>query len=242
MKLPRPLAGQDLRGNNVQDETVELTRSNVGRKIVMAASGWMMILFVVAHLLGNTMIYSGWINAYAERLHAVPPVLWIFRLFILTMITGHVFFGIQLTLENRRAKPATYAVKKSLRATFAGKSMIWSGTAVGIFVLFHLVHFTLQIIFLEHAANRNMDIAGRPDVLGMVIYSFQNLSVSVIYGIAIAALFFHLSHGIESSFQSLGLQSDRTQSFIIRAGAVSAAVVACGYLTIPIATLVGILK
>lgn len=242
MKSPRLPAEQDLRGNDVQDKTVEVTRSNVGRKICMALSGWVMILFVAAHLLGNTTVYSGWINAYAERLHAVPPVLWTFRLIMLTMFVVHVFFGIQLTLENRSAKPAAYAVKKRLRATFAGKTMIWSGTIIGSFLFFHLVHFTLQTIFPEHAANRNLDSAGRPDVLGMVIYSFQNLSVSFIYGIAVAALFFHLSHGLESSFQSFGLQSDRTQRFIIRAGAVSAAVVACGYLSIPIAALLGILK
>jgi succinate dehydrogenase / fumarate reductase cytochrome b subunit len=161
---------------------------------------------------------------------------------MLAMIAVHLFFGIQLTLENRRAKPAAYAVKKSLRATFAGRTMIWSGTVIGGFLLFHLVHFTLQVIFPAHAANRNMDIEGRPDVLGMVIYSFQHFAVSSLYGIAIGALFLHLSHGIESSFQSVGLQSDRTQRFIIRAGAVSAAVVACGYLSIPVAALLGILR
>ncbi|NJD56005.1 MAG: succinate dehydrogenase cytochrome b subunit [Nitrospirae bacterium] len=242
MRLPRLPAGQDSRGNSVQDEMAELTRSTVGRKIFMALTGWMMILFVAVHLLGNTTVYSGWINAYAERLHALPPLLWAYRLFMSVVVTVHIFFGIQLTLENRRAKPAPYFVKKHLRATFAGRTMIWSGTVIGGFLLFHLVHFTLQLIFPEHAANRNMDSAGRPDVLGMVIYSFQHLAVSCIYGIAVAALFLHLFHGVESSFQSFGLQSDRTQRFIVRAGAVAATVVASGYLSIPIAALLGILK
>jgi succinate dehydrogenase / fumarate reductase cytochrome b subunit len=220
----------------------ELTRSNVGRKIFMAVSGWMLLLFISAHLLGNMTVYSGWINEYAARLHALPLVLWAFRIFMLTVISVHVFFGIQLTLENNRAKPSAYAVEKSLSTTFAGKTMIWSGAVVGIFLPVHLLHFTLQVIYPGSAAIRNLDSGGRPDVLNMVIYSFQRAPVSLAYGIAIIALYFHLTHGIESSFQSLGLQTETTQKMIIRAGAIAAAVVAFGYLSLPVSVFLGVVR
>jgi succinate dehydrogenase / fumarate reductase cytochrome b subunit len=220
----------------------ELTRSNVGRKIFMAVSGWMLLLFVSAHLLGNMTVYSGWINEYAEHLHAIPLLLWAYRVFMLIVISVHVFFGIQLTLENTHAKPSAYVVEKSLSATFAGKTMIWSGAVIGIFLLIHLLHFTLQVIFPEHAAVRNVDAGGRPDVLNMVIYSFRHAPVSLAYGIAILALYFHLTHGIESSFQSLGLQTEKTQKMIIRLGAIAAAVVACGYLSLPVSIFLGVVR
>ena len=219
---------------------MELIRSNVGRKILMAATGWMLLFFVSAHLLGNMTVYSGWINQYAAHLRAVPALLWTFRLCMLTIASVHLFFGVQLTLENNRAKPSAYAVKKSLRTTFAGRTMIWSGTLIGIFLLGHLLHFTVQVIFPEHAAARNMDAGGKPDVLGMVVYSFHRAPVALAYVIALIALFLHLTHGIESSFQSLGLQTERTQKIIIRAGAVVAVAVACGYLSIPLSILMGL--
>lgn len=219
-----------------------LTGSNVGRKILMALSGWMLLLFISAHLLGNMTVYSGWINEYAEHLHAFPALVWAFRIFMLAAISVHVFFGILLTLENNRAKPSAYAVTKSLRATFAGKTMIWSGAAIGIFLLAHLLHFTLQAIYPEHAAIRNLDAGGRPDVFGMVVYSLQQAPISAAYIIAIIALYFHLSHGIESSFQSLGLQSERTQKTIIRAGAIAAAAAAFGYLSLPVSIFTGVVR
>lgn len=216
----------------------------VGRKIVMAVSGLMMALFVAAHLLGNTSIFAGpdGINAYAAKLHELWPIVWAYRLGMVVLFSLHVFYGIQLTLENYRAKPQSYEVKKSLSATFAGKSMIWTGLIIGGFLIYHLLHFTIQATNPEISAGRNLDMAGRPDVFRMVVLSFQKALISLIYIGAMIALALHLTHGIQSFFQTLGLNNDRTLPVITKSGALAAVIIFLGYIAIPLVILIGILK
>jgi succinate dehydrogenase / fumarate reductase cytochrome b subunit len=219
-------------------------KSMVGRKIVMAVSGLMMVLFVVAHLLGNTSIFAGpnGINAYASKLHELAPLVWTYRLIMVFLFSLHVFFGIQLTLENSRAKPEVYAVRKSLSATFAGKTMIWTGLIIGAFLVYHLLQFTIQVTNPGISAVRNFDPVGRPDVFHMVVFSFQKALISLIYVVALIALGFHLTHGIQSFFQTLGLNNDRTFPVITKSGTLTALIIFLGYVAIPIIIFVGILK
>lgn len=219
-------------------------KSMVGRKIVMAVSGLMMVLFIVVHLLGNTSIFAGpnGINAYAMKLHELAPLVWSYRLIMLILVSLHIYYGIQLTLENDKAKPQAYAVKKSLTATFAGKSMIWTGLIIGAFLIYHLLHFTIQVTNPGISAVRNLDAAGRPDVFHMVVLSFQKALISLIYVGALIALAFHLTHGIQSFFQTLGLNNDRTFPVITKSGSLAALIILLGYVAIPIIIFMGILK
>jgi len=219
-------------------------KSTVGRKIIMAVSGLSMVGFVVVHLLGNSSIVSGpdSINAYAAKFRDFGPLVWSFRLFITILFSLHVFYGVQLTLENCRAKPKGYAVRRSLRATFSGKSMIWTGLIIGIFLIGHLLHFTFQVIRPGVAATRNLDAAGRPDVFHMVVLSFQESLVAFAYIGAMIALVLHLAHGIQSLFQTLGLNNDRTLPVISRSGTVAAVIIFLGYIAIPLIILMGILR
>jgi len=215
----------------------------VGRKMVMAVSGLLMVLFVVGHLVGNSTIYwgAGGINAYAEKLHALFPLVWGYRVVMVVLLGLHVFLGIQLSLENNAAKPQGYAVDRNLKATFGGMSMIWTGLIIGGFLLYHLLHFTFQLTDPELSALRHPDVLGRPDVYHMVVGSFQKMLVSLIYVGALTALAFHLSHGIQSLFQSLGLSSDRTLPVMEKTGTVAAVVLYAGYIAIPLIILIGIL-
>jgi len=218
-----------------------LTQSPVGRKILMALTGQLMVLFLVIHALGNSSIYFGWLNAYADRLHALPPLIWIFRTVMAAVFAVHVFFGVVLTLENRGAKPVHYAVNKSLRATFASRNMIWTGLAIGGFLIFHLLHFTLQVINPEVSAVMNRDALGRPDVFGMVLHNFQQSVIVLVYGVAMVALVLHLVHGIGSSFQTLGLNNDRTMPVLDRAGSGAALLIFLGYMAIPLLIFLGMI-
>jgi len=219
-------------------------KSMVGRKMLMATSGLMMVLFVVGHLAGNSTIYwgAGGINAYAEKLHALFPLVWGYRVVMIVLLGLHVFFGIQLSLENNAAKPQGYAVDRSLSATFGGMSMIWTGLIIGGFLIYHLLHFTVQVTNPELSAVRHLDAVGRPDVFHMVVGSFQKTFISLIYAGALTALAFHLSHGIQSFFQSLGLNNDRTLPVIEKTGKITAVVLYAGYIAIPLIILIGILK
>ncbi len=219
-----------------------LPKSPVGKKILMALTGQAMILFVVAHALGNSTIYLGRLNEYAERLRELPPLIWAYRTVMFTLFSAHVIVGVQLYLENRVAKPEPYAAKKSVCATFAGKTMLWTGLVIASFLAYHLLHFTVQVINPGLSAGANMDAAGRPDVFMMVVLNFRSVFTSSVYVFAMVALALHLSHGIQSSFQTLGLNNDRTRPVITRAGSLAAYVLFAGYVSIPIVILIGLLK
>lgn len=221
-----------------------LPDSPIGRKILMALTGQFMILYVLAHVLGNSTIYFGAINAYAEGLRHWPYilVLWTSRIFLSLSIMLHGYYGILLWLENRKAKPDAYAVTNHLSSTFAGRTMIWTGAIIGAFLVFHLLHFTLRVIEPQLSAIRFPDLFGRPDVFMMVVKSFQHIGIASLYIVSVASLLLHLSHGIQSSVQTWGLNNDKTLPVVEMSGAVAAIVLFLGYAAIPVMIFAGILK
>jgi succinate dehydrogenase / fumarate reductase cytochrome b subunit len=228
---------------------MQLTSSSIGRKILMAITGQAMVLFAVVHLLGNSSIFgwlNGGINAYAEHLHSMPlPIIVGVRLALLAIVLVHIWFGIQLTLENRGGRPQQYAVKSTQKATFASENMIWTGSLLGLFLLYHLAHFTFQCISPETAALKNLVPLHNelvPNVLGMVVAGFKNVFTSLIYFVAMVALFLHLSHGVQSFFQTMGWSCDKSQPIIVKLGSLVALVLSAGYILIPLTIFVGILK
>jgi succinate dehydrogenase / fumarate reductase cytochrome b subunit len=221
---------------------VFLPETTVGRKILMAFTGQMMLLFVVVHVLGNTSLYFRNLNAYAAAVHAMPLLLWLFRVFMAAVLVIHVYLGIVLTLENKKAKPLAYAVNTRLSATFAGRNMIWTGSLIGGFLIYHLLHFTFQLIDPAVSAIKNADSLGRPDVLMMVVRSFQDSGIAALYVTSLAGLLLHLSHGIQSSFQTWGLNNAESQPVITRGGTIAATALFLGYVAIPVCILMGILK
>jgi succinate dehydrogenase / fumarate reductase cytochrome b subunit len=210
----------------------------------MAVSGFSMLAFVVVHLLGNSTIYAGpdGMNAYAEALHRFPLLIWIFRLILFVMLCLHVFYGIILTLENRAAKPQTYAERKNIQATFAGRNMIWTGLLIGAFIVYHLLHFTFQVTNPEIAAGRHLDAMGRPDVFMMVVLSFRKLAICVLYVGAMIALGLHLSHSIQSAVQTVGLNGERSFPVVMKGGTIVAIIIFLGFAAFPIVILAGILR
>lgn len=215
--------------------------SAVGRKIVMALTGQMMVLFVIAHVLGNTTLFFGTINAYAAGLHALPPFLWAFRSAMIAALALHAYFGIRLSLENSDARPQEYVRKEPLASTFAGRNMIWTGSVIGAFLLYHLLHFTVQVIDPATAAAAHPDRLGRPDVLSMVVAAFRRGGVVALYAAGLAAVWLHLSHGIQSSFQTLGLNGERSFPFVRRGGSLAAVLLLIAYASIPLAIFTGLL-
>jgi succinate dehydrogenase / fumarate reductase cytochrome b subunit len=169
------------------------------------------------------------------------PVIIGFRLGLLLFACVHIWFGIQLTIENRGGRPQQYAVKSVQKATFASENMIWTGVLLLAFILYHLLHFTFQVISPETAALKNQ-IDGMPNVLGMVVAAFQNIFVTLIYSGAMVILFLHLSHGIQSFFQTMGWSNDRVQPFLTKAGTLAALALFLGYAAVPLTILLRILN
>lgn len=219
---------------------MQFLTSSLGRKILMAITGILMVLFVVVHLLGNSSIFiPGGINAYAEHLHALPPLVWAFRLAMLVFIGIHIIFGIQLTLENNAANPQGYAVKRQLKANFSSENMIWTGVLLLIFIIGHISHFTAHLT-PDIVANKLPD--GGTDVFTMVVSSFGHPVVVLLYVAAMIVLFLHLKHGMQSFFQTMGWNNDCTLPVITKASTVVAVIFLLGYSIIPLSILTGILS
>lgn len=218
-----------------------LPTSPVGRKLTMAVTGQAMILFAIFHVAVNTTIFYGNLNAYAAGLHAFPPLLWAVRLVLSTAVLLHVYFAVQLTLENHDARPVPYTKKMNLGSTFGGRNMIWTGVLLGTFLVYHLLHFTLQVVDPSAAARTHPDDLGRPDVLLMVARGFQQTGIAAFYLLGVAALWSHLAHGIQSSIQTLGLNGERSFPYIQKGGSLAAVVLLLAYASIPLAVFSGLL-
>jgi succinate dehydrogenase / fumarate reductase cytochrome b subunit len=219
---------------------MRLFSDSIGRKVVMAITGLLMVLFVIGHMLGNLTIFAGpnGLNSYAEHLHALPPLVWGTRIVMGTAVLLHLFLSIQITLENSAAKPDRYAVHNSLRATFASKNMIWTGAIIGAFILYHLLHFTFRVT-PDVAAFAGV-VPG--NVYAMVTTALGSAVTGLVYIVAMVSLFLHLSHGVQSMFQTLGLSN----AFLLPRWGVVAKVASVvflvGFGSIPAVILVGIIR
>ncbi|MEJ1974053.1 MAG: succinate dehydrogenase cytochrome b subunit [Lacunisphaera sp.] len=190
-----------------------LTHSSIGRKSLMAATGLVLFGFVTGHLLGNLQIFlpPEKINAYGHMLESLGAVLWLIRLFLFVCLVVHVWLAIQLTLENRAARPQAYGVDFVNRATLASRIMARTGFVVLAFILFHLAHYTVRVghpewsepSFTLHNGDKVRDIHA------MMVQGFSNVWVSGFYILAVGILSYHLAHGIVSLVQTLGLKNEK---------------------------------
>jgi len=221
----------------------QFCHSSVGRKIIVAVTGVILILFVIGHLLGNLQIYLGpeWINAYSQHLRDLGPLLWLIRLFLLTAVLLHIYFTIQLAIENRRARPEEYRDRNYVKASWASRHMVVSGLVVLAFIIFHLLHFTARKFNLQFPLLK-LDPLNRYDVYSMMVYWFQNVYVSAFYIVGLFLLTLHLTHGSSSFFQSLGLNNQRLTPKLALGGRIFAWLLFVGYVSIPIAILLGFIK
>jgi succinate dehydrogenase / fumarate reductase, cytochrome b subunit len=167
------------------------------------------------------------------------PIIMAFRAVMLCLFLVHVIYGIQLTLENRDARPSAYAVKANRKATFASENMIWTGLLLFAFIVYHLLHFTLRVTPGLKLVN---DASGHFDVFAMVASSFSTFAGAGLYAAAMVVLFLHLYHGIQSFFQTIGQANDSTLPTIMTAGRFVALVLFLGFASIPLSILLGIIK
>lgn len=219
-----------------------LPKSTVGRKILMAISGQILVIFVVFHIAGNSTIFFHRLNAYVEGLYGLPVFVWGGRVVLVLAFLLHLWYGTALKLENRAAKPAPYAVTQYVRATFAGRNQIWTGAVIAVFLIYHLLQFTFQVTNPSIAADTHPDALGRPDIFMMVVLSFRHIGIAAAYIVALAALGLHLLHGVQSSFQTWGLNSDGTLPVVEKTGMTASVILFLWYAAIPAVILTGLLK
>ena len=133
-------------------------RSSIVKKAIVAVTGLMLFGFVIGHMVGNLQVFLGreTINNYAEMLHSMPELLWTARIGLLAAVTLHIVFTVWLWRENRSSRPMRYVKEGTVRASWASRTMLWSGLLVLTFIVYHLLHFTVQVTnpdyrdFYEH--------------------------------------------------------------------------------------------
>lgn len=219
-----------------------LTRTLIGKKVIMAATGVILFLFVVLHMLGNLKIYEGAekFNAYSAGLRTFGApffghgqLLWLTRLVLLVSVGAHIWAAVEVTRASWRARPVPYRRLEPVETTYAARTMRWGGVIITLYVIYHLLDFTFGRVnpgFQPGNVYRN------------VVASFQIWPVSAFYVVAMIALGLHLYHGLWSAGQTLGLHrppTDRLRRGV--AGLVAAAIV-LGYVSIPVAVLAGVVR
>jgi succinate dehydrogenase / fumarate reductase cytochrome b subunit len=222
-------------------------RSSVGKKYLMAGSGAALFLFVIAHLLGNLQIFLGpeQINRYGHFLQSTPELIWPARIALLVLVLLHIVSAIKLSQQNKAARPVAYQNYQVVAASYASRTMLMSGLIVLAFIIYHLLHFTVQVQYVNLTGKSFVDFTDpqqRHDVYKMMVVGFSNKLVSLFYVIGVGLLCLHLSHGVSSMFQSLGWKNKQYGSFLDKFARVISWALFLGYVSIPIAILAGFVK
>lgn len=220
-------------------------QSSLGKKYIMAISGMLLFLFVIAHMLGNLQIYLGkdFINGYAHGLKSMPELLWAGRVGLLVLAILHIITALQLAAANRRARPVGYDDSRVYGASFASQAILFSGLIVFAFIIYHLLHFTIGVIQPDALTYRTtLDGESVHDVYKMMVMGFSSPWISLIYLICMGLLCLHLSHGVSSMFQSLGWKKRAYGQAIDRFAKTAALIIFIGNCSIPIAVMAGWVK
>jgi len=209
--------------------------STIGKKIIVAVTGVVMLGFVVGHLAGNLQVFLGpeKLNEYAAFLKREPLLLWGTRIALLVSILLHVVATVQLTRLNRLSRPIPYQRYEVLEANVASRIMMWSGLFLLVYIVYHLLHLTGGLTHPQFSPT---------DVYSNVITGFHVWYVSVFYILGMISLGYHLYHGIWSVFQTLGLNHPKFNCYRRVFAIVSASLISLGYISIPVAVLMGVLR
>lgn len=209
--------------------------STIGKKIIVAVTGLMMLGFVIGHLLGNLQIFDSpqKLNDYAAFLKHTKPLLWGTRVAMLLAIFSHIVCTVQLNRRNRSSRPVAYQQHEMIQASVPSRFMIWSGAFLGFYVVYHLLHMTIGSVHPSFSHS---------DVYGNVVGALQSPVVSTIYILAMVSLGFHLNHGIFSVFQTLGLNHPKYNAWRKTISVGASVIIAGGYISIPVAVMLGVLR
>jgi succinate dehydrogenase / fumarate reductase cytochrome b subunit len=214
----------------------------VGKKVVMAVSGLVLIGFVVAHMLGNLKIFLGApkIDAYAtflrtmgEPLFPYSALLWVARIVLLTCVVLHITAAVQLTRMNWAARPQGYDTKRAIATTYAARTTRWSGVILAFFIIYHLLHLTGGTVGFQPGDFRHLSVYHN------VVAGFSVWYVALFYIVAMACLCLHLDHGIWSTLQTLGWNNARTTAALKGLSRGLALIVFAGFISVPVAVLAG---
>jgi len=222
--------------------TLRFYQTLIGKKVIMAVTGAMLVLFVIGHMVGNLKIFQGQveghykIDAYAEGLRefgdpflGAGQFLWLARAGLLAAVLLHIWAAFEVSKSSVKARSDKYKRRQSVASTYASRTMRWGGVLIALFVVYHILHLTTgqaHSDFRYGEVYRNM-VAG-----------FLDWKVSAFYILAMLALGLHLYHGVWSGFQTLGV-SPEGKDWRRGLSALIAVTVTVGNISMPVAVLAG---
>jgi succinate dehydrogenase / fumarate reductase, cytochrome b subunit len=211
-------------------------------KALMAVTGILLVLFLIAHMVGNLKIffgdtsfndYAGWLRKLGAPLLPESGYLWVQRVVLLFAIVGHIWAAAVLSARARKARPVRYVHRKPVQGSYAARTMRWGGVIIALFVIYHLLDLTTGHL---------NPVGDSSDPYANVVADFapERWYVTLFYTLAVVTLGFHLRHGIFSAVRTLGQQTPRGERRARAVALVIAVLLCAGYLSVPFAVLTGL--
>ena len=214
--------------------------SSVFKKIVMAVSGIIMVLFLIAHMVGNLHVfqgaksfnsYSGWLRTVGEPAVPFRTLLTIIEIVLTVSVVAHMWAAVSLWRQAKRARPQGYVTKKAVAQSYASRTTRWGGVIIGLFIVYHILDLTFGV--------------ANPDGTDSTPYSrlvasFQNPFATTVYVITLILLGMHLRHGVWSATQTLGQSNRRRERTVNYFATAFAVLLIGGYLVVPAAVVFGL--
>lgn len=206
--------------------------STIGKKIVVAVTGLILVGFLVGHVSGNLLFFAGQakLDAYSKFLHESPALLWGTRLVLLVSVALHILATLQLAKLRGEARPVNYQGPKSWISNYATRTMIITGPLIAFFVVYHLLHFTTGH---AHPAFKS------GEVYANVQSAFSSPAIALVYIISMLILSGHLVHGVWSMFQTIGVNHPKYNALIRRGSVLLAILIVAGFISVPLFVLLG---
>ncbi len=213
-----------------------LWHTSVGKKVIMAVTGLIWVAYLITHMLANLLVFQGpdKINAYSAFLHGTGGALWAARLVLIAALVLHVVAAVQLTARRHDARPAGYAGGYEPQvSTLAARTIRWGGALILIFLVYHILHFTVGTAHPSFAE-------GNP--YHNVATGFRDLTAVIFYLVIMAFVGLHLYHGLWSSGRSLGMSPPSPRPLRRSAALILAVLIWLGFSLIPIAVYAGVVR
>jgi succinate dehydrogenase / fumarate reductase cytochrome b subunit len=214
---------------------LEFYRSTIGKKVIMAITGLLLVGFVIGHMLGHLQVFQSAekYNAYAHFLQSLGGILWLLRLGLLAAAVLHIVMAVQLTRRKQVARPVGYRQLTPQVSTIASRTIRWGGALLALFIVFHILHFTTMNVFPEY---RELTVYNR------MIVAFRNPWLLAFYVVAVSALGMHLYHGAWSSMRTLGLTKASVNPLQRKIPAAIAVITTLGFIVVPGAIAAGLIR
>ena len=214
--------------------------SSVGKKSVVAVTGIVFLLYVIAHMLGNLKIFFGLqtFDAYSEHLRTLGAeivgyegLLWIIRVVLVGSLVLHVVATVSLWRRANHARPIGYQHRQKVAGSYTARTMRWGGVIILLFVIWHILDLTTGTV---------NPLPGDAGAYEKLIASFDRPVVAIFYILAVVALGLHIGHGLWSAMQTLGGNSAARQASLKTFAYVVATVITVGFVIVPISVLTGL--